>query len=132
MLTAFVRLNILEPCSLKTEYDESIKPLRERRKMYRRQKIRINGKERWISFKSTQDLVDKVLELYAAECKSDSVLLGDYLLHWFESYKRPMLEYNTANNYHCMIKNHILPVMGKKLIAEVDVEDVQQIMSRLH
>jgi integrase len=100
--------------------------------MYRRQKIRINEKERWISFKSTQDLVDKALELYAAECKSDSVLLGDYLLHWFESYKRPMLEYNTANNYHCMIKNHILPVMGKKPISEVDVEDVQQIMSRLH
>jgi len=99
MLTAFVRLNIFEPRSLKTEYDESIKkPLRERRKMYRRQKIRINEKERWISFKSTQDLVDKALGLYAAECKSDSVLFGDYLLHWFESYKRPMHEYNTANN----------------------------------
>jgi len=82
--------------------------------MYRRQKIRINERERWISFKSTQDLVDKVLEYYVAEVQGDGVLVEKYLMDWFESYKEPMLERNTANNYLCMIKNHILPVIGKK------------------
>lgn len=99
--------------------------------MYRRQKIRINGIERWISFKSTQDLVDKVLAQYAAESQSDCVLLEDYLMEWFENYKRPMLERNTANNYHCMIRNHILPLLGRKPVSDVTVEDVQQIMSSL-
>ena len=100
-------------------------------KMYRRKKIRINDRERWISFKSTQDLVDKVLEYYVAEVQGDGVLVEKYLMEWFESYKEPMLERNTANNYLCMIKNHILPVIGKKPVANVDVSDVQKIMSSL-
>lgn len=42
-----------------------------------------------------------------------------------------MLERNTANNYLCMIKNHILPVIGKKPVANADVSDVQKNMSTL-
>lgn len=55
-------------------------PLRERRENVQTAKIRINDRERSISFKSTQDLVDKVLEYYVAEVQGDGVLVEKYLM----------------------------------------------------
>lgn len=84
-----------------------------------------------MSFKSTQDLVNRAIEIYLNEQQKDAMLFGTYLEQWFERYKRPMLEKNTANNYCCMIKNHILPVIGQKPLADIAVKDIQQIVSSL-
>ena len=50
----------------------------------------VNGVERWLSFKSTQDLVNRAIEIYLNEQQKDSMLFGTYLEQWFERYKRPM------------------------------------------
>lgn len=101
--------------------------------MNRRQKLIINGQEKWIRFGSMQELVD----LVQAECSNNSktnespTLVADYLQNWFEIYKRPKLDPNTAYGQLSKIKKHILPVIGKKQINDVTVADVQTIMSSL-
>ena len=75
------------------------------------------GVERWMSFKSTQDLVKRAIEIYLNEQQRTqccSVPIWNSGLSGM--YKKPMLEKNTANNYRCMLKNHILPVIGQSCL----------------
>lgn len=99
-------------------------------KMYRRQKILINGTYRWMSFSSTQELVDKVIDIALAESRmGNGPLFSEYMARWYETYKKPGLDENTAKNYRNYMMNHINPVIGSKHISEITVEDVQTIMS---
>jgi len=99
-------------------------------KMYRRQKILINGMYRWMSFSSTQELVDKVIDIALAESRmGNGPLFSEYMAHWYDTYKKPGLDENTAKNYRNYMTNHINPVIGSKRISEITVEDVQTIMS---
>ena len=101
--------------------------------MNRRQKLIINGQEKWIRFGSMQELVD----LVQAECSKSNhakevpTLVANYMMNWFETYKRPKLDPNTANGQISKIKKHILPIIGNKQINDVTVADVQTIMSSL-
>ena len=101
--------------------------------MLKRQKIKINGQEKWIKFGSTQELIDLVQkELQAVEQqKSSPTLVSEYMLNWFETYKRPALDQGTAAGQISLIKKHILPVIGNKQLNDVCVADVQKIVSGL-
>ena len=60
--------------------------------MHRRQKLTIGGVTKWVSFSSTQELVDLVTEIVRAEVLSDiqeKKLFGDYLKEWYEVYHHP-------------------------------------------
>lgn len=100
-----------------------------------RQKLTINGVSQWKSFSSIQELVDMVADAVKAEMKPspppEKHLFRDYLLDWFETYKKPRLGEGYKANYISMINKHILPAIGDKEIADVTVADVQSIMSTL-
>ena len=98
--------------------------------MNKRQRVIVQGHVYWLSFKSTQDLVNQVVAM-VEEGAVKGIKLSDYLWRWFETYKGPMLERNTANNYRGMIRNHIIPYIGSKPVSQISVEDVQRIMSTL-
>ena len=101
--------------------------------MQKRQKLTINGQERWVKFSSTQELVDLVQrEALQAEQKNASPsLVCEYMLNWFETYKRPALDPGTAAGQISLIKKHILPVIGNKQLNDVCVADVQQVINNL-
>ena len=100
--------------------------------MNRRQKLKINGKERWVSFSSTQDLVNIIEnEISKVPGEEKKLLVRDYLMSWFEKYEKPRLDPNTAAGHISKIKKHILPVIGSKELNDVTVADVQTIMSHL-
>ena len=101
--------------------------------MQKRQKITINGQDKWIKFGSTQELVDIVQKMLVdteSEKKSPT-LVSEYLLNWFETYKRPKLDPNTAAGQISLINKHILPVIGEKQLNDVCVADIQNIVSNL-
>lgn len=102
--------------------------------MNHRQKLTINGISQWRSFGSLQELVNMVTEAVRTECQSQkntSVVVKDYLMDWYHTYKEPQLSEGYRVNYICMINKHILPAIGDKPISEVTVADVQGIMSTL-
>lgn len=102
--------------------------------MLRRQKLRINGQEKWVTFGSTQELVDLVQREFIPqeEEKPSPVLVSSYMMNWFETYKKPRIDQNTAAGELSLIKKHILPVIGNKKLNEVCVADVQQAVSSLN
>jgi len=102
--------------------------------MHRRQKLTIGGVTKWVSFSSTQELVDLVTKIVRAGEVSgpqEKKLFGEYLREWYEVYHRPKLKKGTAINYDSMIRNHILPIMGNRPIDDIRAADVQNVMSTL-
>ena len=98
--------------------------------MNRRQRIMINGVYRWMSFSSIQELVNRVSDIVLEEArKGKGPLFRDYMAHWYELYKKPGIDENTAKNYRNYMNNHINPAIGDKNIGEITVEDVQVIVS---
>lgn len=101
--------------------------------MHRRQKLVINNRERWVSFNSAQELVN----IIQRECEAilphpATILTSEYMLDWFETYKRPKLDPNTAGGELSLIRKHILPLIGDKPLNDVCTADVQKAVSALN
>lgn len=103
--------------------------------MYKRQKLTINGESQWYSYPSVQGLVDMVVEAVTnkltATPQKTNRLLKDYMLEWYDTYKKPQLGDGYNANYMCMMNKHIIPAVGDKDISEITVADVQKIMDTL-
>lgn len=115
--------------------EDAIPLLEGAEKMNHRRKLTINGTTQWRTFDSLQDLVDMVTDAVKAEYdvskRRSQIRVQEYMLDWYHTYKEPQLDKGTAVNYECMMKKHILPAIGDKLICDVTVADVQRIMSKL-
>ena len=124
----------LDNCTEDAEYDDVQRLPKGANAMNRRQKITINGRERWVSFSSTQELVNLVQRECAMEPTStqSETRVANYLMSWFETYEKPRLDPNTAAGHISKINRHILPIIGVKRINDVTVSDVQKIMSSLN
>lgn len=124
----------LDNCTEDAEYDDVQRLPEGANAMNRRQKLSINGRERWVSFSSTQELVNLVQNECAKESTpvQSEILVADYLMNWFETYEKPRLDANTAAGHISKINRHILPIIGEKRINDVAVSDVQRIMSSLN
>lgn len=102
--------------------------------MNRRQKLTINGNTQWQSFGSIQELVDIVTTAVKASYEpkpKNETLVKDYLLEWYHTYKEPQLGDGYKTNYVCMMNKHILPAIGEKMVTDITVADIQNIMSTL-
>jgi len=62
--------------------------------------------------------------------KTSPVLVSTYMMNWFETYKKPRLDQNTAGGELSLIRKHILPEIGDKAINDVGVADVQRAVSK--
>lgn len=105
--------------------------------MRHKQKLTINGQSQWKTFNSLQELVDLVTAAVKADLvpppiEPEDRQFKDYMLDWYETYKKPRLSEGYRANYTSMMKKHIIPAIGDKMIGDVTVADVQAIMSTLH
>lgn len=118
----------LDNCTETTQFADHMPLTEGADEMHRRQKLIINNTERWISFDSTQQLVDLVQrECFAEKDKKPAdVLTAKYMLEWFETYKRPKLDQHSAGGELSIINRHILPLIGDKPINNVNTADVQK------
>lgn len=60
-----------------------------------------------------------------------SILLGDWLDFWYQSYKRPSLRPNTQMSYEWRIYQHIIPALGGTQLDKLTTNDIQQFYTRL-
>jgi len=105
--------------------------------MRHKQKLTINGQSQWKTFNSLQELVDMVTAAVKADLAPPPIepekrQFKDYMLEWYEAYKKPRLSVGYQANYTSMMKKHIIPAIGDKTIGDVTVADVQAIMNTLH
>jgi len=96
-----------------------------------RERIIVNGKERWVTGFTRQELFDNYVNILYEEgiidwCdgKNEIPLLKDYLTRFFSTYKQKQ-ESNTLVNRERLIRNHILPALGNKKIDKIKTDDLQ-------
>lgn len=97
-----------------------------------REKITVNGKERWLTGGSMQQLCDNYVQAlineglieWTGNC-TDAPLLKDYIRKFYNTFKQKQVE-TTIVNRERIIKNHILPRFGNRKIDAITSIDCQE------
>ena len=73
----------------------------------------------------------KSLEVPAPEPPKPGISLGDWLDHWYQTYKKASLRPNTQMSYERRIYQHIIPALGNVYLDKLTTGDIQQFYTHL-
>lgn len=99
-----------------------------------RRHVRINGTTVWITAKTEQEYMEKVVRLSGGNVMPVSKPkhpFGEYALTWLNVFSRPNVERVTSVSYEQQLKNYILPVLGEMNLEDITPADVQKIFSNM-
>lgn len=71
------------------------------------------------------------LEIPAPEPPKPGISLGDWLDHWYQTYKKARLRPNTQMSYERRIYQHIIPALGNIQLDKLTTGDIQQFYTHL-
>ena len=101
-----------------------------------KQKMTLNGEEKWVTGRTLKDLLEAYLELCIkegtvapgfllhAKQESNAPILGEYLDQFIELYKNNQQSL-TKESRNRIIRNHIKPKFGNKQISDISTNDLQ-------
>lgn len=99
-----------------------------------RRHVRINGTTVWITAKTEQEYMEKVVRLSGGNVMPVSKPkhpFGEYALTWLNVFSRPNVERVTSVSYERQLKNYILPVLGEMNLEDITPADVQKIFNNM-
>lgn len=99
-----------------------------------RRHVRINGTTVWITAKTEQEYMEKVVRLSGGNVMPVSKPkhpFGKYALTWLNVFSRPNVERVTSVSYEQQLKNYILPVLGEMNLEDITPADVQKIFNNM-
>ena len=99
-----------------------------------RRHVRINGTTIWITAKTEQEYMEKVVRLSGGNVMPVSKPkhpFGEYALTWLNVFSRPNVERVTSVSYEQQLKNYILPVLGEMNLEDITPADVQKIFNNM-
>lgn len=99
-----------------------------------RRHVRINGTTVWITAKTEQEYMEKVVRLSGGNVMPVSKPkhpFGEYALTWLNVFSRPNVERVTSVSYEHQLKNYILPVLGEMNLEDITPADVQKIFNNM-
>jgi integrase len=109
---------------------------RDSRGFYRASVSMDDGKRRFYSGKTREQVREKLHEALAAQNKhlplpGVKLLTAKYLNDWLEESVKPSRKPLTYEKYRGIVDNHIIPVIGKVPLSRVGPEHVRKIQNRL-
>lgn len=99
-----------------------------------RRHVRINGTTVWITAKTEQEYMEKVVRLNGGDespASKPKHRFSDYALTWLNVFSRPNVERVTAVSYEQQLKNYILPVLGGMDLEDITPAHVQKIFNNM-
>ena len=61
-----------------------------------------------------------------------STLLKDYIIHWLEDdFKVRVEKYSSYYSYNSVVNNHIIPVLGNKMMRTINTADIHRLYKRV-
>lgn len=99
-----------------------------------RRHVRINGTTVWITAKTEQEYMEKVVRLSGGNVMPVSKPkhpFGEYALTWLNVFSRPNVERVTSVSYERQLKNYILPVLAEMNLEDITPADVQKIFNNM-
>lgn len=95
-----------------------------------------NGKRKWITAKSEQELNEKLLDLQiqvnAGVDVSESITFGEYALKWYRINKEPTVGANQRYSILNALNNHILPHLSGIPMQRITQMQVQYVFTLLN
>lgn len=94
-------------------------------------------KQKWCGGFATEEEAKNAMETLKAEIQlgihkePSKLTVEEYLLDWFENIHKPFLKPSTARGYEVNIRNHIIPYIGKKKLAELNRNDLMRLYNLL-
>ena len=70
-------------------------------------------------------------EVPAPDPPKPGISLGDWLDHWYQTYKKASLRPNTQMSYERRIYQHIIPALGNVYLDKLTTGDIQQFYAHL-
>lgn len=102
-----------------------------------KEKVKVNGQDKWISGYSRQELLDSYVKLLVKEgivemVEDDDAMpaFGKYLDQFYATFKQGQ-EKNTVVNRERIIRNHIKPAYGDKRIDRISTMELQRWFNEL-
>lgn len=101
-----------------------------------REKVKVEGKEKWISGYTIQELCDSYVTILEKEGLIEKVtgddvpLFGEYLLNFYSTFRKKQGS-NTIVNRNRLIKNHIIPEFGNKRLDRISTMDLQKWFNKI-
>ena len=102
-----------------------------------KEKVKVNGQDKWISGYSRQELLDSYVKLLVKEgvvemVEDDDAMpaFGKYLDQFYATFKQGQ-EKNTVVNRERIIRNHIKPAYGDKRIDRISTMELQRWLNEL-
>lgn len=99
-----------------------------------RRHVRINGTTVWITAKTEQEYMEKVVRLNGGDespASKPKHRFSDYALTWLNVFSCPNVERVTAVSYEQQLRNHILPVLGEMDLEDIAPAHVQKIFNNM-
>ena len=103
-----------------------------------RERITVNGKDRWVTGCSMQQLFDNYVRILVNEgliewidAGDETPLLKDYMCQFYSTYKRKQVETTIVNRERIM-KKHILPLFGNRRINTITSLELQEWFNNLN
>lgn len=102
-------------------------------KLYTKTLTLPNGKRKYIRAVSKEELERKYqqarLEIGAGVDVSDNTTFAEFTQMWYDTYKKPHLRENSANNLLYVLNAHIIPQIGALPIRDVKALHIRRIMA---
>lgn len=91
---------------------------------------------------TTEDLIyrlDKIIELLenkvtlnvCSEVVQNNITYGEWLLQWYNLYKKPKLKSSTLRCYNMYIQNNLIPAFGNILLSSLNGNDIQKYLNSI-
>jgi integrase len=94
------------------------------------------GKRRKVSGKTKKEVQEQLTALLRDQqvgmlATGPRQTVNAYLDHWLENVAKPGVRPRTYDRYHCLMKLHVKPHVGKKLLDKLSGQDLQALYGRL-
>jgi len=97
--------------------------------------LTINGKKHFIYGSTPEEVETKYIEMkyqyHQGYNVNDNPILEDYMILWYNTYKKGKGALKTQEMYRNCINNHINPALGTKRIKEITATQVQKLLNNI-
>lgn len=92
----------------------------------------IDGQVRELTAKTPKELQQKVENIIGTTIVKDKIKVSIWFSHWLEVYIKPFLDVATYNQYECLARLHILPVIGNRKMITIEPFDIKSVIAKMN
>jgi integrase len=91
---------------------------------------KIDGQPRWLSAKNMKELKPKVEKIRGLPVTHSKIKVSEWFDKWLQAYIEPLKKPATYEQYSTLYKTHINPIIGKRIMRNIESYDIQNVIAK--